>query len=651
MSNTHNPTEGLDAPFIDEDIGRTEPEKLAEELRVASPPRKITRIDATNYGALQGLLSMTGMDAVHHPERIGSPAGFADEMFDQVWAQTYQFFRKYTHLKPDRLTIYDDMDEMNQYAITGSMMELYAEDASQVDSRRGVPIWVETRNPKIAEEWKTFYDNTGIGDTFTADLQEMGKMGDDFLLTLYNREKGVFGLKYLDPRIVWKYVDKYGVHRGWSLGDKMEEDPVLKPWDVAHLRLVGDRRIEDEIYGTPILMRIRLVYKVLKLMEEQMVIYRMNMHPDRLVFPVPVGKGGNPMAVRMLLNNWRKMIEKNTRWDPKGGQFGFEYAPQGVDQIIYYPQYEGSDAMPQKLQGTTNAMDIFDIEYMRDMLFSGGRVPKAYLGFEKDINAKATLSNQDQRFARGVKRVQRNGLIGYTFAFAVHLQLRGLDPQKAENAFLLRGTPISALEEEQRADQYENRFRAANSFLEIMDRFPEQINQKTFLTYVLTDIAQIESDLVKKLMSQVDDAAVDQDLQGEPEAPPHEQEVYMAAWNKLDHQDQKALTEAVRKCDTLDDFKVLVWGMRDKLDVREEYHTTRRVVKQVMAWEHKRKDGTVIESFKDIGDSKEEVEQHLESHEIPEAQSREHKDEIYHALKQIEERENRSQRIVRNYAN
>ena len=37
---------------------------------------------------------------------------------------------------------------------------------------------------------------------------------------------------------------------------------------------------------------MRLIYKVLKLMEEQMVIYRMNMHPDRLIFKIFTGAAG-----------------------------------------------------------------------------------------------------------------------------------------------------------------------------------------------------------------------------------------------------------------------------------------------------------------------------------------------------------------------
>lgn len=77
----------------------------------------------------------------------------------------------------------------------------------------------------------------------------------------------------------------------------------------------------------------------------------------------------------------------------------------------------------------SNSMD--DIEYFRDKLFAGLKVPKSYLAQEQEV-ARATLSSQDVRFARSVLRVQRELKTGIGKICRVHLAALGIDPAKAE---------------------------------------------------------------------------------------------------------------------------------------------------------------------------------------------------------------------------
>ena len=77
----------------------------------------------------------------------------------------------------------------------------------------------------------------------------------------------------------------------------------------------------------------------------------------------------------------------------------------------------------------SNSMD--DIEYFRDKLFAGVKVPKSYLAQEQEV-ARATLSSQDVRFARSVLRVQRELKTGIGKICRVHLAALGIDPATAD---------------------------------------------------------------------------------------------------------------------------------------------------------------------------------------------------------------------------
>ncbi|KKL44981.1 hypothetical protein LCGC14_2360250, partial [marine sediment metagenome] len=229
-----------------------------------------------------------------------------------------------------------------------------------------------------------------IEDSITAIARGIAKYGDDFEATMYNEEHGVFGLTFLEPKIVWKHEDKNRVLTGWSVGaaKKVDEQPQFQAWDIVHGLRKGRRR--NEMYGDSILLPARLVYKILKLMEEQMVIYRLSMHPDRLIFYVDVGAAA-PDEARTILDNWRKAMQKKQFFNPKTGQYQEEYNPWALDNNIYWATRPNSESKIEKFQGSSNVGEIFDVEYFRDLIFSAIRVPKAFLGFEGEINAKATL--------------------------------------------------------------------------------------------------------------------------------------------------------------------------------------------------------------------------------------------------------------------
>lgn len=77
---------------------------------------------------------------------------------------------------------------------------------------------------------------------------------------------------------------------------------------------------------------------------------------------------------------------------------------------------------------STGYMQLAPIEYYRSKILMSLRTPKAYLGLEKDINAKATLIQQDRRYAKFLRRIQ--SVLSEAIASTINLQLAAyeIDP-------------------------------------------------------------------------------------------------------------------------------------------------------------------------------------------------------------------------------
>jgi hypothetical protein len=65
--------------------------------------------------------------------------------------------------------------------------------------------------------------------------------------------------------------------------------------------------------------------------------------------------------------------------------------------------------------------DITDVEYLHRKFIATLRVPPAHLGFEKDVNAKATLTLQDTQFVRFLRSIQQQVGQGLEQIFKISL--------------------------------------------------------------------------------------------------------------------------------------------------------------------------------------------------------------------------------------
>jgi len=141
-------------------------------------------------------------------------------------------------------------------------------------------------------------------------------------------------------------------------------------------------------------------------------------------------------------------MKKTPLVDQRTGQYNLNFNVQNMMEDFFIP-VRGNDQSTRI--DTAKALDyngIEDINYLLNKLFAALKIPKAFLGYEKDLTGKATLAAEDIRFARTIERIQRIVLSELTKIGLVHLYAQGYTDESLTNFELSLTTPSIIYEQE-----------------------------------------------------------------------------------------------------------------------------------------------------------------------------------------------------------
>jgi hypothetical protein len=141
-------------------------------------------------------------------------------------------------------------------------------------------------------------------------------------------------------------------------------------------------------------------------------------------------------------------MKKTPHIDQQTGEYNLRYNMMNMMEDYYLPT-RGNDTATKidTIKGLEyNAIE--DVNFLRDEMLAALKIPKAYFGFEKDLQGKATLAAEDIRFARTVERIQRIILSELYKMALVHLYVQGYDGEGLSNFELSLTTPSVIYEQE-----------------------------------------------------------------------------------------------------------------------------------------------------------------------------------------------------------
>lgn len=191
---------------------------------------------------------------------------------------------------------------------------------------------------------------------------------------------------------------------------------------------------EDSTIRLPFIENCRRAYKLLSLLEDAIIIYRMVRAPERLKFVIDVGNMPPAKAEAYIKQLMQKYWSKKT-YDSQGtsspgsgsqGGVGNMYDPQSMLDSFWFAKRageQGSDV--QLLQGGQNLGQLDDLNYFVLKLYKSLKVPTSRLNPQESFKDGAEILKEELRFAKFIVRIQSQFASGFKDAFITHLKLTG----------------------------------------------------------------------------------------------------------------------------------------------------------------------------------------------------------------------------------
>ena len=252
-------------------------------------------------------------------------------------------------------------------------------------------------------------------------------------------------------------------------------------------------------FGNSLMESIFKVFKQKELLEDAILIYRIQRAPERRVFYIDVGNMPSHLAMSFVE---RVKNEVNQRRIPSvtgGGQSVVDaaYNPLSINEDYFFPQTaEGRGSKVEILQGGQNLGEIDDLRYFTNKLFRALRIPSSYLPTGSDDGGSnfndgrvGTAYIQELRFNKYCERLQ--SLINEPFdhEFKMYLHTQGINVDN--NVFEIKFNPPQNFAAYRQAEMDTARVNTFNTMVAI-PFVSKRFAMKRFLGMTTEEVAENE---------------------------------------------------------------------------------------------------------------------------------------------------------------
>jgi hypothetical protein len=350
---------------------------------------------------------------------------------------------------------------MDTESIIASALDIIA-DESTLKNEAGEVLQIRSSDENTQRIlYNLFYDILNVEFNLWLWIRNMCKYGDFYLHLEIAEQFGIYSVMPLsvydmvreegndpqNPSKVTFRIDPSVIAAGGINNRLKDKDGKIQfeNYEIAHFRLLTDANYLP--YGRSYIEPARKTYKQYVLMKDAMLLHRITRAPEKRVFSINVGNIP-PNEVDGYMQKLVQKMKKTPYMDPQTGEYNLKYNMQNLMEDFYITT-RGNDTATKidTLKGLEyNAIE--DVVFLRDEMLAALKIPKAYFGFEKDLQGKATLAAEDIRFARTVERIQRIVLSELYKIALVHLYTQGYDGAELTNFELSLTVPSIIYEQE-----------------------------------------------------------------------------------------------------------------------------------------------------------------------------------------------------------
>lgn len=360
---------------------------------------------------------------------------------DQGTYANYTWYQRLVQGSASRLTRYREYDLMDNDVEISRSLDTIAEEMIGSDPNSDLPLELVIQSEKEKTIPSSVVMTLRAALRYWVDLHDWNirlfkiarvtvKYGDCFFL----RKKETSKWEYIHAKnVVAAIVDERDMTKvvGWQIkrDTKVPNSPYNQP--VGHFGNFSNELVDtfpaddviwftlnDDIaetapFGESILRAVYRAQKQKELLEDAIIIYRIQRAPERRVFYIDVGKMP-PQRVKAYLEGIKNEIRQRKVPTFGGGveQVDSVYNPQSMSEDFFFAQRpDGKGSKVEALPGGQGLGELADLEYFQWKVFRGLRIPLSYMREGQDnalvSDGKTGVAYiQELRFAMYIKRLQ-----------------------------------------------------------------------------------------------------------------------------------------------------------------------------------------------------------------------------------------------------
>lgn len=232
------------------------------------------------------------------------------------------------------------------------------------------------------------------------------------------------------------YTQPSTPYSGGTRFSQAQNEAVIDAEHVVHVSLTEGLDFNWP-FGTSILESIFKIFKQKELLEDAIIIYRIQRAPERRVFKIDVGNMPTHMAMAYVDRVKNEIHQRRIPTQTGGGQNMMDatYNPLSTNEDYFFPvTAEGRGSSVEPFPGGSNLGEITDLRFFTNKMFRGLRIPSSYLptgdddserGFSDGKSTTALI--QEWRFNQYCMRLQNLVVEKLDQEFKMFMRWRGVN--------------------------------------------------------------------------------------------------------------------------------------------------------------------------------------------------------------------------------
>jgi len=470
-----------------------------------------------------------------------------DKVISTTHAYLSNFYYNYLGKNSDVVSRTDDYTSMFSDPIIASAMEIYVDDATQFSPITRKKIWASIKDKKQQNIADALFADLGLDDDCWTHFAKLCVFGNLPIRVFYKNPDGSGGIVNIEiEENTFRYipVEINGVMVKWI--DKYA-DKLLEPFEVIFGRInilniagvvsnyydfnvsqssvIDVNRDKGSVvkntfkYGSSMFENVRRIWRQLKLLEDNMILTRLDRSPVVRIFKVDT-TGMTTQTAMDAIDFYNDILNKDDRilsvnddlLRGTNGQVGY-----GTNIIVPTQGVNGLDW--KEFGGNSDVQGIVDIDYFTDKFFGGIKIPREYFGIRDSGGGikigDGSLEKKDIRYARTVKKLQFGGIKIYKDLLFYHfLSLKENIEYEDINVLM---NIVSTAEDQEFKDSLKGSMESVGAFVQLINTikdflFAQELDEKTrnyLLDYLSTRLLNNNDFNFKEFFKELSKSGID----------------------------------------------------------------------------------------------------------------------------------------------